>query len=72
MRRLGAAAVIAGCAYELLAFSTRRVPTVSELAWRARDRHPVGAAAIWGVLGIVAWHLLIDDTRGPKTTEKKI
>jgi hypothetical protein len=70
MRKLGGLVVAAGCAYELVALTSRRLPTISELSWRLRDRHPVGAAAIWGGLGILGWHLLIDDSRTSKNAEK--
>jgi hypothetical protein len=61
MRRLGAVVVAAGCAYEVAAILGSRTPTISQLSWRLRDAHPVGAVALWGVMGVLAWHLFMDE-----------
>lgn len=63
MRRTGAIVVAVGCAYEVAAITSSKVPTISQLSWKLRDRHPVGAAALWGALGILAWHLFMDENK---------
>jgi len=60
MRTAGAWLVGALCAYELAALTTQRTPTISKLSWEVRH-HPAGAVAIWAALGLLSWHLLVDN-----------
>jgi len=61
MRRAGAIVVAAGCVYEVAAITTSRIPTLSKLSWKLRDAHPAGAVVLWGVMGLLAWHLFMDE-----------
>jgi len=52
-----AAAVVIGCCYEVLALTTRRVPTITRLV-RVTASHRHGRFAAWLWCGFVAWHFL--------------
>jgi hypothetical protein len=52
--------VVGVCAYELAAICTGRVPTLTELAHRAR-RHPAGMAAVCAAVGWLWHHLAVED-----------
>lgn len=53
--------LVAGlCVYEVAAIASGRVPTITALAWKLR-KHPVGHVAIWGALGWLSWHLLVEE-----------
>jgi hypothetical protein len=58
LRTAGAALVGALCAYEVIAL-TAGTPTISRISWKLRE-HKLGMVFIWGALGALAWHLLID------------
>jgi hypothetical protein len=59
IRKAGGVTVGVLCGYELAALITGRIPTISALCRVARN-NPVAAAAIWGALGVLSWHLLVD------------
>jgi hypothetical protein len=61
MRRAGAWLVGGLCAYEVTALATGRVPTISRACWWLRKQHPLGGVAIWTALGVLSWHLLVDE-----------
>lgn len=46
-----------GCAYEIVALSTDRVPTITTVVKRT-GKHPVGRLVVWAWCGFVAWHFL--------------
>jgi hypothetical protein len=52
--------VVGLCTYELAAICTGRVPTLTELAHRAR-RHPAGMAAVCAAVGWLWHHLAVED-----------
>lgn len=61
MRRVGAIVVAAGCVWEVVAITTGKIPTITKISWKLRESHPVGTVVLWGVLGVLAWHLFIDE-----------
>jgi hypothetical protein len=60
MRRLGAVIVVTGCVYETAAITTGKIPTITHLSWKLREK-PVGKAIIWATLGALAWHFFVDN-----------
>ena len=54
----GRAAVVAGCAYEIVALTTRRVPTITSLVHELGRRGPAGRLAVWAIGGFVAYHFM--------------
>lgn len=61
MKAAGAWIVGSGCAYELVALTTGKIPTISRACWWLRKKHPLGGVVIWTAMGILSWHLLVDD-----------
>ena len=59
IRKFGGACVWLGCTYESIALLTK-LPTVSEMMWKLRDKHPVGAFLVWAFTGLAAWHFIAD------------
>lgn len=53
-------ALIVGCTYEVVALTTKRVPTITMLV-RGMRKHPVGMAAAWLWVGYTAHHFLSAD-----------
>ena len=56
----GRLAVIVGCAYELVALTTGRLPTITKLV-KTLGHHPVGRVLVWAWCGFIAWHFLSPD-----------
>jgi len=52
--------IIAGCAYEIVALTTGRVPTITAAIKFLGRAHPIGRFLVWGWCGFVAWHFLED------------
>ena len=52
--------VVGLCGYELAAICTGVVPTITELAHRAR-RHPAGMAVVCAAVGWLWHHLAVED-----------
>ena len=50
--------IAAGCAYEILALTTDRVPTITAIVKTIGRTHAVGRVAVWTIAGYVAWHFL--------------
>jgi hypothetical protein len=46
-----------GCAYEIVALGTRKVPTITRLL-RHMGRYPLGKVALWMWCGYISWHFL--------------
>jgi hypothetical protein len=55
---LGRALLVSGCLYEIVALTTRRVPTITAAIKTIGRSHPVGRLVVWGWCGYVAWHFL--------------
>lgn len=49
-----------GCAYEVVAIASGKVPTITSFAWRARKTW-WGKGLIWNAVGYLSWHLLIEE-----------
>lgn len=71
MRRLDPwrATVVAGCAYEIVALTTGRVPTISEVVLRMGE-HKAGRVAAWLFVGAWAWHFLVRPSSPLSPTEE--
>jgi hypothetical protein len=54
-----AALVVGLCVYEAGAILTGKVPTITSIAWRIRGTFP-GRVVIWGALGVLAYHLMVE------------
>lgn len=50
--------VVVGCAYEIAALTTQKVPTISTLILTASE-HKVGRVAAWMFVGGWAYHFLV-------------
>lgn len=53
----GRTVVIAGCAYEIVALLTGKIPTITAIVKRL-GRAKLGRLVVWGWCGFVAWHFL--------------
>jgi hypothetical protein len=51
------------CAYELVALVTDKIPTITRICHTAKNRHPVGAAVVWAGLGVLGYHLLLENSK---------
>jgi hypothetical protein len=60
MRKAGAWIVVSGCVYETVAIMSGRIPTITHMSWKLRKNH-VGKVVLWGALGLLAWHLFVDE-----------
>lgn len=49
--------LLAGCAYEIVALTTNKVPTITRIL-RTVGSKRFGKAALWLWVGYVAWHFL--------------
>lgn len=49
--------VLAGCAYEIVALTTRKIPTITRIL-RTVGSKRYGRAAVWLWVGYIAWHFL--------------
>ena len=55
------AALLVGCAYEILALTYHRFPTITKMLKTMGRKHPLGKAALWLWCGFIAWHFLEPD-----------
>lgn len=58
MSVLGRLAVGLGCAYEIVALTRPRIPTITALVKRFREASTFGRFVVWAWCGYVAWHFL--------------
>jgi hypothetical protein len=64
------AMLLVGCAYEIVALTTRKVPTVTRILKTVGSK-PYGKAALWLWTGYVSAHFLEPlDERRPEESEK--
>jgi hypothetical protein len=47
-----------GCAYEIVALTTRKVPTITRILRTVGKQHPMGKALLWMWCGYISWHFL--------------
>lgn len=53
------AALVLGCAYEIVALVSNRIPTITALI-RQLAQHRAGKALVWAWVGFVAHHFLTE------------
>ena len=58
---LGRVVIAAGCAYEILALATDRVPTITAIIQRSSRLPWIGRIALWLWLGFVVDHFIDRD-----------
>lgn len=51
------AALLVGCAYEIVALVFRKVPTITRML-RLMGSKPFGKALLWMWCGYISWHFL--------------
>lgn len=49
--------LLIGCAYEILALTTKRVPTITRVL-KVVGSKPGGKALLWAWCGYISWHFL--------------
>ena len=57
-QRLFNTVLAVGCAYEIVALATRKIPTITRILRTMGNRHAVGKALLWMWCGYISWHFL--------------